>query len=117
MFNRTLNSMIYKESIFNGLHVWIDFLNNLSNIFNNKKHTAIKMRPSDVNRQNAKHFLETVYGRVKAVAPSKFKAGDQVQNSNYQHVFEKSQTPPGQQKFFKSSKYKACHALTIPLSR
>lgn len=92
-FNRTLKELMWREFSFNGKYAWIQMYKNLIEIYNNRKHRTIKMKPNDVNASNEKHLLATVYNHRKVFLNKNLREGEYVRISKYKHVFEKGYTP------------------------
>jgi transposase InsO family protein len=62
-FNRTLKAMMWKQFTLQGNHKWLQILPDILETYNNRKHTTIKMQPSQVNKKNEKHILLKWYAR------------------------------------------------------
>lgn len=93
-FNRTLKNKMWKRFSFQGSYKWLNILSDLTRNYNNTKHRTIKMRPEDVNRENEKHLLDTVYKNVIYMKKCpKFKINDYVRISKYKIEFAKGYTP------------------------
>lgn len=60
-FNRTLKSKMWQKLHYNGSYKWIDMLDDLIYTYNHTKHRTIKMTPSNVNKNNEKMLLHSVY--------------------------------------------------------
>lgn len=90
--NRTLKSLMWKEFSLQGSYKWLNILPKIVNIYNNKKHRTILMKPIDVTKKVEKQLLNTVYNRIKMTSNTvpKFKVGDNVRISKQRGVFYKS---------------------------
>lgn len=86
---------MWKEFSYSGNYRWIDKIDELCSIYNNRVHRTIKMKPVDVNKTNEKKLLAEVYNYDEPLHhdETKFKVGDHVRISKYKHIFEKSYTP------------------------
>lgn len=92
-FNRTLKTLMWKMFSMRGHYKWIDKIESLVNQYNNTYHRTIKMKPSEVNKLNEIHLLETVYNFPKTFPKPKFKKGDHVRISRYKGIFFKGYEP------------------------
>lgn len=82
--------MMWKEFNYQGYYKWLDILPITVELYNNKKHRTIDMKPADVAKKDEKHLLKTVYSHIKMAEPKrKFKVGDNVRISKIRGVFDK----------------------------
>lgn len=79
-------------------------LENITNAYNNTKHSTIKMKPINVNKKNEESLLASVYGNIKIADKPKFKIGEIVRISKYKHLFQKGYTPNWTTELFKIAK-------------
>lgn len=114
-FNRTLKGWMWKEFSLNGSYRWIDNIQNLVNRYNNKIHRTIKMKPRNVNFNNEKTLLKTVYNKIKSFPMPKLKIGENVRISKYKHIFEKGYTPNWTTEIFTIEKVKNTNPCTYIL--
>lgn len=78
----------------NGNYIWIDKINDLLDVYNNRVHRTINMRPIDVRKKHEAHILNTAYNyNEKAVKKTKFNVNDYCRISKYKQTFEKGYTP------------------------
>lgn len=98
---RTLKEKLFRLFTLNGNHKWIDLLKDITNSYNNTKHSTIKMKPVNVSKKNEKSLLNMVYGNIKIAEKAQFKVGDIVRISKYKHLFEKGYTPSWTAELFK----------------
>lgn len=96
-FIRTIKSIIYKYFTYTGKKRYIDVLDSLVYIYNNRKHTTIGMSPANVNEENVlavwEHIQESrerKYARCRN--STKYLEGDTVRVANPKTVFEKGYT-------------------------
>lgn len=115
-FNRTLKNKMWRELHYNGSYKWIDLLDDIIDIYNHTKHRTIKMRPCDVNSDNEKDLLHSVY-IYKNMLPLKhqFKVGDFVRISKYRSVFQKGYEPQWTTEIFSIAKVRATNPVTYLL--
>lgn len=94
-FNRTLKRNMWIKFSLRGNYKWIDIVNDLVDVYNNTKHRTIKMKPKDVNNQNAHKIHRNVYMnlQIREKTRNKFNVGDHVRISKFKNVFEKGYTP------------------------
>jgi hypothetical protein len=114
-FNRTLKEKMWREFSLNGSYKWVNLLETLTYQYNNSKHRTIKMKPSEVNKQNASKLMSTVYNRIKITHTPKFKTGDFVRISKFKHLFEKGYTPNWTTEVFKIRKVQLTNPVTYLL--
>ena len=80
-FNRTLKTIMWKRFTAENTRNWIDMLDKLLFQYNNKKHSTIKMAPTEASQMH------------DPVEQSKFSVGDQVRISRIKGIFEKGYLP------------------------
>ena len=80
-FNRSLRELMMKEFVKNNNTVWYNILPNLIKIYNNRYHSTIKMKPTEVNKSNEKYIKENIYTYNKTSKIPKFKINDLVRIS------------------------------------
>ena len=80
-FNRSLRELMMKHFTKNNNTVWYNILPKLINIYNNRHHFTIKMKPNEVNKSNEKYIKENIYTYNKTTKNSKFKINDLVRIS------------------------------------
>ena len=100
-FISTLKAKIYKCMISILKNVYIDKLDDIVKEYNNKYHTAIKMKPADVMGNIYINFKKEVNDK-----DPKFKVGDHERISKYKNIFSKGYMPHWSQEVFVISKIK-----------
>ena len=75
-FNRSLRELMMKEFVKNNNTIWYNILPKLINIYNNRYHSTIKMKPIQVNKNNEKYIKENIYTYNKTSKTPKFRIGD-----------------------------------------
>ena len=89
-FNRSLRELMMKEFVKNNNTVWYNILPKLIKIYNNRYHSTIKMKPTQVNKNNEKCIKENIYTYNKTNKNPKFKIGDLVRISlKRRDIFDK----------------------------
>lgn len=68
---RTIKERLLKYFSSNGSYKWIDVLPEIIKNYNNRKHRTIKMRLSDVNKNNEANILKLIYNHLKIGRPRK----------------------------------------------
>ena len=113
-FNRTLKGKMWKQFSLRGTYKWADIVNDLLFDYNNTKHRTIGMKPKDVTARNEMSLLRNVYGRprVNRTRKIKFKVGEKVRISKYEHIFEKGYTPNCMLEIFTISEVKNTGPVT-----
>lgn len=117
-FNRTLKNCMWKRFSMSGTYKWVNILQSLIDEYNDSKHRTIKMKPNDVNRNNEKYLLDTVYNRkwvITAAVKPRFHVGDHVRMSKYKHAFEKGYTPNWTTELFKIKQIQYTNPITYKL--
>ena len=80
---------------------WIDVLDKIILNYNNSYHTAIKMKPVDVAKQNESEVWNNLYGKVEASSRPKFVASDTVRITKYKRkLFDKGYVPNWTEEIF-----------------
>lgn len=95
-WNRTLKSKIWKYFTSRNTYKWLDVLPKIVEAYNNSKHRVIKMKPADVNKDNAMIVWERLYGkdeRNKRTLHGDINEGDTVRISAVKGQFEKGYLP------------------------
>ena len=89
-FNRSLRELMMKEFVKNNNTVYYNILPKLIEIYNNRYHNTIKMKPIEVNKNNEEYIKENIYTYNKTTKILKFKIGDLVRISlKRRDVFDK----------------------------
>lgn len=109
---RTLKNILYKEFSARGTYRWLELLPIITNIYNNRKHRTIGMKPADV-KENTNIGA---YDRLKIMPKKrKFRLGDIVRISKYKSVFEKGYMPSWSTELFKIVKVQVTNPSTYLL--
>ena len=98
-----------------GSYRWLELLPKLIDKYNNKVHRSIGMEP---NRVNAKNSVEVHKRLLKSKIVEKrprYKLGDIVRISKYQHVFGKGYTPNWTSELFTIAEVKKTKPITYIL--
>jgi len=90
---RTLKTELWKHFSRNGSYNWIDDLDEIVHDYNNRKHSAIKIEPCNVNARNEKRILRQHFRKKRRLPKPKFKVNDSVRISKHKREFEKGYTP------------------------
>lgn len=117
-FNRTLKNIMWKKFTINGSYNWIDMLQEIIKLYNNKKHSTIKIKPCDVNKSNEKEILQNIYAYKKLTMKGepKYDVDDYVRISKYKSEFSKGYTPNYSSEIFKVSKVVPTEPVTYLLN-
>jgi L-rhamnose mutarotase len=91
-WNRTVKNKIWKMFTEKNTTNWIDSLQHIVDEYNNKKHSTIKMRPVDVNKDNEYQVAQRLATSKTSIKDPKYKVGDFVRLSRYKNIFEKGYT-------------------------
>lgn len=115
-FNRTLKNKMWPHFDLQGNVKWLNLLPKLVDEYNHTSHRTIKMAPVEVNKDNEKKLLQSVYKHVKtAKKKPKFKIGDFVRVSKHKLLFEKGYTANYSMEVFKIVKVKLSNPRTYLL--
>lgn len=119
-FNRTFMNKLWPKLNLQGSHKWLNHLQPIIQEYNSTVHRIIKMRPIDVNKENEKHLLDTVYmqnNEMNSINKSnnKFKVNDYVRISKYKSLFEKGYTPNWSTELFRITRILPTSPITYRL--
>ena len=93
-FNRTLKTKMWKYFTSKQTYKYTDVLKKLIESYNNPNHNALKLAPSEVNKNNEKKIFKSQYeDKEMPIIKIKFKEGDKVRISKDKLIFEKGYTP------------------------
>jgi hypothetical protein len=113
---RTIKTLISKEFTRNGNKNWVSILHKITQIYNQRKHRTINMKPSDVHGKKIERLLlSTVYSNIKIAAAGKYKTGDTVRISKQKALFEKGYTRNWSTELFKIDKVQLTNPVTYLL--
>ena len=94
-WNRTIKTKLWKYFTSRNTYKWLDVLPKIVRAYNHSKHRVIKMKPADVNKENASLVWERLYGKderhkrtIKGI-----EHGDTVRISKAKGQFEKGYLP------------------------
>lgn len=101
-FNRSLKSIMYKSFSLRGNYNWTNHLDDFVELYNNRVHSKIKLKPVEVTKENEQDILKNIYReKPKLLKKTKFSVGSFVRISKYKNIFEKSYTPNFTTEIFK----------------
>ena len=94
-FNRTIKTKLWRYFTARNTYKWIDVLPSFMEGYNNSYHRSIKMKPADVNPENAMEVWLRLYGSLPrhVRADDKISVGDRVRISKVKSIFEKGYLP------------------------
>ena len=81
--------MMYKKFTENNNTIFYNILDKLTNNYNNKYHSTIKMTPVEASKKINENKIKNIYNFEKIKKLSKFKIGDRVRISLEKNIFEK----------------------------
>lgn len=113
--NRTLKTMMWKEFSAQGSYEWLDLLKKIVNVYNNRKHRTIGMKPSEVKKKHEKYLLDTAFNRIKITQKPKYNVGDHVRISKFRGVFDKHYKPNWSTEIFTIKKVHFTNPVTYLL--
>jgi transposase InsO family protein len=102
-FNRTLKNLLYKHFAAGNTHKWINTLDKVLGVYNNRYHRSIKTSPAKVSRHNEAIIHRVLYNRKPK--PGRLLRVDQlVRISKVKRIFEKGYLPNYTEEVFKICK-------------
>jgi hypothetical protein len=107
-FNRTLKTIMWKRFTAENTRNWIDMLDNLLFQYNNRKHSTIKMTPTEASQI-------VIRNPVKIEGNTKFSVGDQVRVSRIKGIFEKGYLPNWSEALYTVNEIKRTDPITYIL--
>lgn len=94
-WNRTIKTKLWKYFTSRNTYKWLEILPKIVHAYNHSKHRTIKMKPVDVNRDNAMLLWERLYGKEERNKQTigDITEGDVVRISKAKGQFEKGYLP------------------------
>ena len=94
-WNRTLKTKLWKYFTSRNTYRWLDVLPKVVHAYNHSKHRSIKMKPANVNAENAMLVWDRLYGKDKRNKRTRINVdkGDMVRISRAKGQFEKGYLP------------------------
>jgi len=117
-FNRTLKEMMWKRFTAENSRNWIEILDDLMNIYNNRIHSTIGMSPVKASlKENEKKVLENIISKTRSIPrrKAKYKVGDKVRVSRTKSVFEKGFLPNWSEELYIIDKVQKTMPITYKL--
>jgi len=115
-FNRTLNQKMKIEFEINENKRWIDILDNLIYEYNfNDIHRSIKMKPSEVNKENEIIVFRNLFHIFEVDLKIKFKVGDRVRITKYKNTFHNKYDPNWTREIFTISQILQTNPVTYKI--
>ena len=105
-WNRTMKEKMYKYFSANSTRRYIDVLDEMVSIYNNARHSSIKMTPAKASvKANERVVWLNLYGGLyPEPGKPKFKVGDRVRITRKKGTFEKGYTPRWTEELFTVSR-------------
>jgi transposase InsO family protein len=116
-FNRTLNQKMKIQFEIRGNKKWIDILDNLLQEYNfSDVHRSIKMKPSEVNKDNENTIFHTLFPTIgNATNAIKLKIGDRVRITKFKHKFHNKYDPNWTREVFTINKILQTNPVTYKI--
>lgn len=110
-FIRTIKSIMYKYFTHKKIKTYINVLNELTKIYNNRRHRSIGMSPCEVNDKNVLNVWKNLKKSVKLGIKSspKYKIGYFVRIAKSKETFKKSYKPGWSNQIFTIDKVLSRH--------
>ena len=102
-FNKTLKEKIARYMTQNNTKIWIDKLDDLTNLYNNSRHSTTGYAPNDVTYDNVPKIRIKLYGQ-KGNAECTLKINDIVRIPTEKHIFSKGYAANWTKELYKISK-------------
>ena len=105
--NRTLKTKIWRYFTWMSTRRYIDVLPDIVRGYNNSFHSAIQMKPSEVNPENENSVWESLYGHhsmKEQTVGEKYRTGGKVRISKYKRIFDKGYLPNWTREIFTIAK-------------
>lgn len=116
-FQRTFKTIMWKFFAYNGSYNYIDHLQDLVKLYNNKPHRSLGfLAPNKVNKRNEKKLLDTVLKQNKIFKPGKFKLNDYVRIADRGNIFSKGYEANYSTAIFYISKVQKTFPVTYKLT-
>jgi len=117
-FNRTLKEMMWKRFTAENTRNWIEILDNLMKIYNNRIHSTIGMSPVKASlKENEMKVLQTTISKTRPIPrrKAKYKIGDKVRISRTKSLFEKGFLPNWSEELYIIDKVQKTMPITYRL--
>ena len=117
-WNRTMKEKMYKYFSANSTRRYIDVLDGMVSIYNNARHSSIKMTPAKASMKvNERVVWMNLYGDLnpETVKP-KLKVGDKVRITKKKKTFEKGYTPRWTEEIFTVSRVQYTDPTTYKIT-
>ena len=108
-FNLTIQQILYKILDKNESFRWIDYIDKAMKIYNNRKHTTIKLSPIDAEKNENESTVRKIFlkryskANIKTPKP-KYKLGDTVRIWKFKRLFDRGYHENFTTQYFKISK-------------
>lgn len=108
-FNLTIQQILYKILDKNESFRWIDYIDQAMKIYNSRKHTTIKLSPTEAEKRKnetivRKAFIKRYYKAGLKPPKPKYKIGDTVRIWKFKRVFDRGYHENYTTQYFKISK-------------
>ena len=91
-FNRTIRDLLKKPVFEKGNANWIDELQSITNIYNNKIHSSTKMTPIQASKKSNESKVYANLQDKRTKRKPKYNLGDLVRTADTRNIFSKSDT-------------------------
>ena len=115
-FNRTLGELIQKHLTTTNSSKYVDVLEDIIKLYNNRYHSSIKMTPFEASKpENKEKVFKNIYSNVTIDTKQKFKVDDRVRIYKYKPLFAKGYKPNWTKEIFVISKIKKTNPITYEI--
>jgi ribosomal protein L21E len=118
-WNRTMKEKMFKYFTANSTRRYIDVLDSMVKLYNNTKHSSVKMTPVEASKkENEIVVRDTLNAGVfnATLETPKFKVGDKVRITVKKSIFEKGYTPRWTEEIFTVSKVQMTTPITYKIT-
>lgn len=102
-FNRTLKEKISRYMTTKNTKIWVDVLDDLTNLYNNTRHSTTGYAPNDVTYDHVEKIRDKIYGE-SGKQECTLKINDVVRIPTAKHIFSKGYAANWTQELYKISK-------------
>ena len=117
-WNRTMKEKMFKYFSANSTRRYIDVFNDMVNLYNNVRHSSIKMSPvAASDKKNESIVFMNLYGKLEPYdTKPKFSIGDKVRITVKKKTFEKGYTPRWTEEIFTVSSIQYTDPITYKIT-
>ncbi len=112
---RTIKGRLFRYLTHKNTYKYVNALPSIERAYNNSYHSSIKMKPSEVNNDNADQVFNNLYAKKLKGGKPRFKIGDYVRLSHVRTAFSKGYEEQYSREIFKIQKVRHGYPITYAL--